>query len=103
MFLSGPGGRGAGAGARVLADPFRPSQVLNIEKCVSMEETPGVYAKLLGDLLLTWECREAMGRTLLLPEAHEVVRSLDRIWKAIQDVPGGPARARHDLGRELET
>jgi len=101
MFFSSPG-RGA-SGAAEVADPFDPSRTLSIERFVPMETTPAVYARLLEDLLCAWEGREAMGRTLLLPEAREVVLSLDRIWKAIQDVPGGPARVGHVSGRELDS
>jgi hypothetical protein len=68
-----------------------------------MEPTAAVYAELLADLLRPWEKREAMGNALLLPEAREVVRSLDRIWAAVQEFQGGgPDWPAHPFGREPE-
>jgi predicted dehydrogenase len=73
---------------RELMDPYDPQRTLRIlydpdnprRYCQPLER--GRYEKLLDDLL--YGTKAAAGSTLLLPEAWEIVRALDRIWWAVQ-------------------
>jgi predicted dehydrogenase len=87
-----------------VTDPFGPGRRLRVARHIPMEPTAHVYRLLLEDLLRPWEERQAIGRTLLLPEAREIVRALDRIWTAIQEFrAGSPEWRSHDFGKEPES
>ena len=81
------------AQVRDVSDPYNPKRTLHIlydpnnpqRFCRSLERAR--YERLLDDLLNG--TRTAVASTLLIAEAWEVVRALDRMWWAIQAAKGG--------------
>lgn len=78
-----------GTRVRTVQDPYDPQRTLHV---LEDPKNPSrfhrrlereIYEKLLDDLLNG--TRTAVASTLLLPEAYEIVRALDRIWEAVQD------------------
>jgi hypothetical protein len=55
------------------------------------------YKRLVEDLING--TIEVISNVLLLDEAYEIVRALDRIWWAIQDTKSRWRETEHDLGK----
>jgi predicted dehydrogenase len=83
--------------ARKVQDPYNPTRTLYILPAPMARLDRKRYKRLVEDLING--TIEVISNVLLLDEAYEIVRALDRIWWAIQDTKSRWRETEHDLGK----